>query len=198
MQKEWEELILMLDKYSALGERVMPNGARLIGHVPHVAPLAYLHTIYPPLNLEELCQVEKTIGRKIGNSLADFYKITNGVKLFSGELTIDGLRTDNSRSIESSLSQPFDIGTVNVDERPAFAEDDMIFIGGYKDDGSLLYMRYGGNDVFRCSQTSKAPLNHWTSIVDLLLSESKRFVDLFDESGKLFDEEKSTVPPVSP
>jgi plasmid stabilization system protein ParE len=47
-------------------------------------------------------------------------------------------RYNLDRSINSTLSQPFDISTANTFERPQDAENDMIFFGSYKQDGAKL------------------------------------------------------------
>ena len=116
----------------------MPNGTRLIGHVPQIAPLAYLHSVFQPLQPEQLVQVEAAIERRLNQSLIDLYIKANGVQIFSGSLNINGLICSLDRSINSTLSQPFDISTANSFERPQDAENDMIFFGSYKQDGAKL------------------------------------------------------------
>lgn len=45
-----DRVVTQIESYEPLGARVLDDGARLIGHVPHVAPEAWFHQIYAPIS----------------------------------------------------------------------------------------------------------------------------------------------------
>ena len=106
----------LMESYDYLGRRVLPDGTRLIGHVPHVAPEAYLHVIFPRLSTEQVAEIGNRTGIPVPVVLASFLERVNGLRLFS-KLFIDGLRRSYSRSGDDAW-QPFAMETPNVDERP--------------------------------------------------------------------------------
>ena len=81
-------------KYEHLGEEVVPEtGALLIGRAPHVAPQAWLHSIYPVLNNEEILQLEQIVGTELPGTYKFFLmNASNGLNLFVGKFVLYGLR----------------------------------------------------------------------------------------------------------
>lgn len=190
-----ELLIGDLEKqYSALGERKLSNGARLIGHVPHVAPEAYLHSFFPGLDPDEIRGLENEIERELPEALEAFYARCNGLDLFAGSLSIFGLRDPFLEGDAGEVGQPFSMVTPNVDERPADADDSFVFFGFYEWDGSLLYAAPSSPEVIRCSPESSEPLNTWPSLRAALTEEVKRLGKLFDRDGVKLDEDAPTAP----
>src|SRR5262245_35891125 len=125
----------LLEASSDLGVRVLDNGTRLIGHVPHVAPEAWLHIIFAPLSLTQVAQVEHEIATSLPEPFGDFLRRSNGLSLFSDSLSIHGLRSSYARSGDA-VWQPFSIVTPNVPERPRSAGPSLVFVGSYASDGS--------------------------------------------------------------
>lgn len=181
MIKVWNEFIKVLERAGPMGEKTLSNGTRLIGHVPQIAPLAYLHSVFPSLQSEDVAQIEAAVERRLNQSLVDLYLKANGVQIFSGSLNINGLRLSLDRSIESTLSQPFNISTANTFERPLDADEDMIFFGSYKQDGAKLYMHCEGSEVFKCGRCSAEITQQWSSFDSFLISEVNRFCALYEQ-----------------
>src|SRR5271154_5424507 len=90
----FEELV----RVSLRDIHALPNGVRLIGHVPHVGSEAFLHEIYPPLAECEIAELEESIGRHLPAALWSLYRVANGMHLFSGALSLSGLRRSFARS----------------------------------------------------------------------------------------------------
>ncbi len=88
--------------------------------------------------------------------------------------------------------QPFGLETCNIFERPRDASDKQFFIGGYGEDGSLLYLE--NDKCFRCSRNSIKPLNQWPTFEDMLLGEVVRLSLLFDKAGKRLVGCQTTLP----
>jgi hypothetical protein len=189
------QLIGGLEKqYSGLGVRELENGARLIGHVPHVAPEAYLHSVFPGLDPQGIKRLESDIEHKLPGSLKTFYAQHNGLDLFAGSLSIFGLRDPFMEGEAGEVGQPFSMATPNVDERPADADDNIVFLGFYDWDGSLLYATPTSPKIFRCSRESAEPLNTWPNLEAALTAEIKRLGELFDKDGAKRDEDAPTAP----
>ena len=60
-----EDIFKILKSYSSLGEETLKEGTILIGKAPHIAPMAWLHKIYPGLSTAEIGILEKELGAKI-------------------------------------------------------------------------------------------------------------------------------------
>lgn len=183
----------ILEKAKRLGIKTLPEGTELLGHVPHVGPDAWLHVLYACLSEADLEELEARTGRRLPEPYRRLLRETNGLSLFSGALYISGLRRSYERKGDGAW-QPFAIEDANVLERPADAKPDYVFIGGYKADGSRLYMSPDRADVFRCERDSAVPLNKWKSLPHFLLSEANRLATHFDESGRRLDVGTSTAP----
>jgi hypothetical protein len=189
----FDRVLEIMERATHLGVRLLENGTRLIGHVPHVAPEAWLHVVFPPLSARHVKQVEKDIGNTLPDSFASFLMRSNGLSLFSSRLSIDGLRWSYARSGDAAW-QPFDIITPNILERPRHSKNSFIFIGGYGSDGSLLYIDNSTFKVYRCSNRSAKPLNDWPNFETMLEEEAKRLSLLFDERGHRIDPTQQTTP----
>lgn len=194
METEFEYVMRVVRKAESLGSRALPNGVKLVGRVPHVAPEAHLHLVFPPLTAADIEIVEKGIGKPLPHPLAALLRKTNGLDLFSSSLSFYGLRHSYSRSGDYSW-QPFDIIMPNVHERPADLDSSLVLFGGYDWDGSLLATSNEYPEVFRCDRHNGKPLNEWPSLSTMILSEVDRLDALFDEKGRARDPDWPTTPP---
>lgn len=188
-----ESIINSMEAYSNLGVINLPSGGRLIGRQESKGPSAYIHSIFPGLNEDELKKMEYEAGRSIPKSLMEMYKEANGFKYFFDTLTVYGLRNGAGRSIEASR-QPYSIALPNVEERPSDAPTDAFFFGNYDWDGSLLYMKMDDPKVFFCTRESSSPLMHWSSLEEMIYLEATRIRKLYDDKGQEIDASMSTLP----
>jgi len=188
-----EGIYTMVEKSKSFGYKEVSNGAKLIGHVPHIASEAYFHLIFPPLSEREIDSLESQLEREIPIPLKIFYFVNNGISLFSGSLSIDGLRRNYVRQGDD-VWQPFNIVDLNIYDAPPDSEDHQLFFGGYENDGSILYLNTDTLKVYRSSRETVTPLNEWSSFEEMLSSETLRLSKLFDGKGRLIKGIKSTVP----
>lgn len=199
MKAEYRTIIAaVLEKAAKYGVRHAGTGAILYGHVLHRAPEAWFHEIYPPLDSNELSQLEESLATTIPPTYREFLTTySNGITLFSCNLSFDGLRRNYKRDTDSSR-QPFDIIRYNVDERPENSKDTYFYIGGYTDDGSLLFLDSSSDFVYRCDRDNASILyNRWNNFSEMLCSEVERISGLFDEFGKELNPDVPTTPPLS-
>lgn len=192
---EFNEIIEIVNKAKKMGYKdISKNGSMLYGHVPHVAPDAWFHILYAPLNKEEIIELEHKTKIDFPKTFIDFLEFSNGINLFSGEIVIYGLRKNYSRTGDD-IWQPFDLDVPNIDERPKDAKESYLFVGSYYDDGSKLFIDCTDEKVYRCDpDVSSKKYNVWGNFSEMLISEAKRLENFFDENGRLKDLNNSTTP----
>jgi len=182
-----------MEQAKAFGEDTSRDGARLFGHIPHVAPRAWLHIQYPPLQNPDIAEIERAIRRPVPSAYAQLLRITNGLTLFGGSLSLFGRRTDYSR--DPAVRQPFDLSIPNLKERPRAAKDHWFIFAFYDQDGSLAYLDGETPTVYRADRAMSNPtLNEWTNLGVFLSSETARLGALFDERGRPVVTGRPTTP----
>lgn len=192
MNKIYRDLIYRFQNQGI--EESQSTGAILIGKAPHIAPEAWLNTLYPPLSKNDVQALEKELGMEIPIDYKKFLlDVSNGLDILVGTFCLDGLRRNYKRSTDESR-QPFSIITANIRERPRNAADDYFFIGGYDWDGSYLYIDKRTSIVHYCDRDDATSLFQWETFEQMLISELKRIYSLFDERGRKIDEDLYTTP----
>lgn len=180
-----QELIRALELAARNGERTTALGARLYGHVPHVAPEAWFHCLYRGLSDDRISQLEVELGREVPAPFVAFLRYSNGINLFSGRLALYGARNNYERTGDNAW-QPFDLEAPNLIERPLGCPLSYFFIGGYGDDGSRLLIDSATMKVLRVPRRSFGPvLTAWSDFDDMLEREIRRLSGLFDTNGRL-------------
>jgi len=180
--------------FENLGKEVTQSGAVLIGHAPHIAPMAWLHSIYPVLTEEDIIELEAELNKPIPEAYKDFLKnYSNGLSVFVTTLSLDGLRKVTGRTDEASR-QPFALSTPNAYERPKNAKDSCFFIGAYSWDGSKLYIDSDTGKVYYCGRYDATPVKEWESFEAMLTSEISRVISLYDDKGIKINKSGHTTP----
>lgn len=193
----WNRILEMLFHWKPLGIKEVKNGARLIGHVPSVAPDAWLHCIYAPLKIQSIKEIENRLDISLPISLVILYSFTNGMNLFSDSISIWGARENYIRTGDA-VWQPYDLADFNLhNARPKDAKRSIIFIGGYNWDGSLLYFDAKAPSpevIYRCSRDSVKPLNRWVDVWTMLEEEIDRLSNLYGKDGLEVNPDTPTIP----
>jgi hypothetical protein len=181
-EQQWRALLQAVDAAARLGRQEPSPGTVLVGHIPHVAPLAYLHVLYRPLDRGELEELARSFSQPLPEEYLWLLGQTNGLNLFADSLAIFGV--ERSRSRDPSRHQPYDVVRMNEFERlPAL--DPHIFLVGAHGDGMAIYL-----DSRSGAATSRGPFEdptireEWPSLLDLLSDEFSRLSDSFDEQGR--------------
>lgn len=191
MNSIWES-IATLKEFNYLGEKILEDGTLLIAKAPHIAPLAWLHCVYAPLTESQISEIEQRIG-EMPKVYKEFLKTSNGLGVFNTTLSLYGLRGNYRRQIQD-VWQPFDIIIPNTLEKPANAKESVFIIGGYDWDGSYLYIDKRSGKVHLCDRDDAKSLYEWDDFEEMLSSEVRRLVTLFDKEGKELDSDRSTLP----
>lgn len=187
----FDAVLQIIERAKPFGYRELANGTRLYGHAPHVAPEAWLHQVYAPLEVSDMDSLVEIIGLPIPGDLRHFFRLANGVGLFSGSLSIYGKRTSYVRTGDAAW-QPFCIATANTLERPTHAKPTQLVVGSYRSDGSLLFLDLDNGAAFRTKSRSKKILNRWTDFWTMLKAEAQRLSGLFDATGRRCSEGPTT------
>ena len=182
-----------LKAFAYLGEQYLEDGTHLIGKAPHIAPLAWLHSIYPPLVDTDIRFLDNELKHPIPNSYREFLKITNGLNVFNTAISLYGLRKNYNRTI-NEVWQPFDIITPNIDEIPKNAVGEVLIIGSYDWDGSLLFTDCLTEKVYLCDREDITPKFRWDSLYQMLDTEINRLIGIHDREGKELFPDESTLP----
>jgi len=191
-----DNLVKLIERYKPLGIEYVPTtGATLIGRAPHIAPEAWLNTLYDPITISDIDKMENSMGRVIPVQYRNFLlNCSNGLNIVLTTLCLFGCRKMIGRSTTASR-QPFDLVSLNKykSERPQNATPELFFFGGYDWDGSQLYLT-GNGEVHFCSPDDCTSLKQWASLDDFLSSEIPRIYSLFDEKGVIINESTPTIP----
>ena len=191
----FDELLTLLKRWDPLGSRNTAGGVRLIGHVPHVGTMAYLHRVYNPLKENDILEIEQQIGRTLPRALRFFFKRANGADFFVNQLSLFGLRNNYDRALTDAIYCPLAIGTPNVRERIKDAPHNAIFFGFYAQDGSNIFALNDDPRVFVCPRYAITPLLfEWPNFETFLLTEVKRLAAPYDDTGRKCQPDEPTVP----
>ena len=108
MTINFKEIIKPLFQWKHGGERLLENGTKLICRVPHIAPEAWLHIIYPKIEITSLSEIEKELSIPLPDDFKEFLLTTNGINIFSDSLRIYGKRNSYVRKGDDAI-QPYDL-----------------------------------------------------------------------------------------
>jgi len=104
-----KKMLKMLARWSSDQSLNDNRKVRLICHQPHNGAYAYLHRLYAGLSREEIAEIEAIVGQPLPPRLLNFYRATNGVRLFEGQVSISGFvrdfGRDPAREIPISIEQ---------------------------------------------------------------------------------------------
>ena len=190
---KYHKILNRLKSFDYLGEKQLEDGTLLIAKALHIAPMAWLHRIYPPLTNEQIKMLEGQLKLEIPNSYKAFLRVTNGLSVFNC-FSLYGLRKNYSRTIDD-VWQPFDIITPNTVERPKNAKRSIFYIGGYSsEDGAWLYLNSEDDSVHLCERWKTKSLYKWESVDEMLESEISRLIALFNKNGEPLYPDKDILP----
>ena len=184
-------LIDFADRYSANGNITYNNGALGFGHAVFIAPLAYLHKIFPPLEGDVEQKVYDQVGVSPPTAYAEFLSQCNGANFFIATLGLNGVVGMVSRDPYAPTA--FRLETDNRYEAPKNLPSDAIIIGGYSKDGSYVYIQPDGT-VSYCKPRDATPLLQWDNLKTFLESELERLASIHDAEGRLLYDKSMKLP----
>lgn len=181
------------NKYSKIGCNDIEGRAELIGHIPAVAPHAYLFTLYNKLDSGMIAPIQIAMGRTIPTDLRQYLGICNGANYFVNQMAMMGRRESYARTGSESY-QPYCLVSANTDERPRLLPDEYIVIGYYQYDGSLLCLSAVSGAVVRYDAEALQLMNSWVGLWIMLSMELERLDSMYDEQGCIMFDGMDTTP----
>ena len=193
-RKEIEQFAEMVLAFGDGRNQRMPNGTLLIQHIPSIAPKAFVHSIFPPLSVDAVGNLNEILGSRLSNDYRELLMLMNGAILFSGALSLFGIKLRNTTGIEGAVQQPYDIVAANNHKIFWLKFPDCCIIGGYNWDSSRVVASSSKVEIVRCDNTEYRIQNRWTNLAAFLRSEYTRLSEHFDPLGVQIDDSRPTVP----
>jgi hypothetical protein len=192
------DLIGQLKKFQDMSDRETSD-AFFLTHVPTVGSAAFLNIVYKAAPT----QLRLEIGRelRLPPAMVEFYSAWNGARLFVGALSIYGCvpegqlldRTDPTKLL------PFNIREVNHEFQRQLRERELVCIGSYSYDRSIVCMDRRSQAVICHVGKDFGRVRHqWTSLDQWLTDELARLSLLFDERGNRLVEKDRLLPGLEP
>jgi hypothetical protein len=178
----FDVLLKMLEGWALkCGERILSNGTKLICPTPHIATEAWLHGMFPPLEIEKIDELENQGGFKLPDDFREFLKRANGTFLFSYTISIWGVRANYSRTGDDAW-QPFDLLDHNGKwERPEGSPDSIIYFGSNAHGNNWCFFEFHENS-YRIGETSREkflPIAYWPDFWKWLIENVNELSEAF-------------------
>ncbi|NBZ87288.1 SMI1/KNR4 family protein [Stagnihabitans tardus] len=175
--------LILREAYDHLGFREGPDGAFLTGHVPHVAPFAYLCTRYPGLDDQGLQAAEEEAGRYLPEPYRALLAHMDGANILG--ITLQGaIGPLVGRSLHG-IGQPISLRYSNVVERPAYIPAGSLGIGAingpWYSQGHLYLASTGEVELYH-SRLDRVGAR-WASLAIFLAEEIPRRMAFHDDRG---------------
>lgn len=168
----------------------------LLCHTPFVAPLAYLHRIYPALSPKELAILDGELGRNVPKNYGDFLcSVGNGASLFG--MSLYGFVGQLRRDPTDPLGQPISLRFGNAIERPNGLDEDTFAIGGmvgWSSKGTLV-MEPTGEVLLVHHRDGRDVAARWSDLDAMLEEEIARRSPLYDRAGRSLASATETMHP---
>lgn len=181
-----EQLVTTIrDRWDRLGFFEGSNGAFATGHMPAIAPRAYLCRFYAGLSEPALSEAENESERHLPEPYREFLKSYNGAEIM-GVALFGSTGGQNHRDISDVIGQPISIRYQNVyyTRRP-YIPQGHFGIGGMNGKAysqGQLYLTSTG-EVELINRDHNLVAARWPSFVEFLKQETQRQMSRYDESG---------------
>jgi hypothetical protein len=198
----WNAFIDALRPWQAGGWIEPEGGGLAVCHRPQVAPMAYLHLVYPPLSEAAIDAADEHYSRPIPAAYRAFLGCANGCRLFEGfDLGGSLLQNDGAEHIDRSLANvlghPISLSYGNSVERPSGLSETVLIIGGMTgwNARGALAMTQAGDVALVHPDDGHDVAVRWPSLEAMLLSEIERRGAMFDAAGVRLASPQELMPP---
>lgn len=183
----FNDVLFVVERWASRGERILANGARLICPTPQVAPKAYLHVLYAPLSSESIRELDAEFEMRFPKSFQELLRRSNGLDLFSGFLSIWGVRKSWARTGDEGW-QPYDIVYHNrgLGAPQPNGSQPVVNFGSSADGENWCFFEQLENG-YRVGETPRhefAPIRYWPNFETWIREQLAELEVLFDEEGK--------------
>jgi hypothetical protein len=179
--------IQVTEEWGHLGTMVTPSGTRLVGHVPQVAPAAWLFSFYAGCADAQLDAWEERMRTSIPPPWREVLRNLNGLTMLVRIIHLCGVLSPRglvSRDWHDPSPMSLDYAVDEPPRGPVMSSTDFLVgseVGREYDRGSVYCLRGGAMlRVSRDGQTEKA---RWPSISSMLEAEYRAFSEMHDSDG---------------
>ena len=167
-----ERVMQPLEAWSNAGDVTNEAGTRLIGHMPEIAPKAFMHLVYAPLSESELLDLTARLGTPLPAQLKQFLCNANGLSIFLDDMRVFGYVPVPAKRRVTIHVHHFstDLVLVNVSARVRGLDEGAIAVGRYRIDGSYVSINEDGT-ANRFDPRGGAPSRTWPDFDTWLVSE---------------------------
>ncbi|MDZ4393309.1 SMI1/KNR4 family protein [Cypionkella sp.] len=195
MTKSVAETIVHLEqiirqKYDPMGFIDAQHGAYKTGHVPHVAPLAYLCIRYAGLDDVEIDKAESECDRYIPEPYRELLRHMNGARMLGVSL-LGGIGGSVDRSA-IGIGQPISLRYQNAIGRPDYIPNGHLGIGAINgpwfSQGHLYLTSTGEVELYNARFNMIGA--RWPSLAVFLEDELSRRFSIYDDEGRILENAK--------
>lgn len=182
---EWlPALVGEVEEWSHLGNRRFDTGGRVVGHLPDKGDLAWLHRLYPPLDLADVVETERALDRQIPEPFRAFLQVMNGGRFFLHLFSINGHVARLSRK-PSALGQPISLQYGNVVGRAKNLPEGAFCVGSLAGQKIVCYYYMMPDGSVRLTRSHDGSLvaAEWGGFGTMLLAEIRRLGAFHDDLG---------------
>jgi hypothetical protein len=174
---ERDALVQLLRSNAPADETTTAGGTLLLSNVSVETPMAYLHSIYPPLDRDAVQALQDELSVVIPEPYRRFLRTANGLDLFLSTVSLFGLRGAVARDM-TEFDWPFSLVTPNVHERPRNLEEGALVIGSYSYDDSPIVLHHAHSSVVCTTPDGDQLRATWPDLDTFLKQEISRLADL--------------------
>lgn len=169
-----KRVLSQLELWSDSDDATNDMGTRLIGHAPDIAPKAYVHVVYAPLDESELQELCARLERPVPTQFKEFLTCANGLLIFLDEIRVMGYVPLKRRGDTSIHNYPPSLMVPNVSARLKGLSDGAVAIGFYQIDGSYVAIEKSGLVVRFDAKGDAGAIQKWPDFDTWLISEISR------------------------
>jgi len=178
------EILSILESWAYLGESVNSSGSRLIGHLPLIAPRAYINIIFPPLSQRNILTLEQTLMSPLPKQYKEFLAFANGLNVYSDALRVFGFVPLKKESGSDVFTYPANLVIHNDKSSIKGLQSNEMIVAWYKADGSYVKINENGRAVRFDALSSGRIICEWQDFDVWLTSEIARLNSDYEE-GKI-------------
>lgn len=150
MKLTMDEMLLKLE--AKWGEFAKNGHALCNKPMPFVSAKAYLNVLYEP-QMESIQKAYQSLGATVLPGLLEFYKQSNGCRLFFSSLNIFGIQC-----FDDEIYEPFDIELENRNIQETFRNNDYIFFASLGGDYAFAYKKDECSQIYAIQKGKKKVL----------------------------------------
>jgi hypothetical protein len=168
-----KQVMRLVQRSSNSGDMTNETGTRLIGHLPHLAPKAYLHIVYSALDETELVDLAVRLGKAVPSQFGQFLTNANGLSVFLDRIRVFGYvpLPPKRRASTHVHNYSTDVVLPNVSARVRGLRPNAIAVAGYRLDGSYVSIEQDGTAIRFDPKSHGDAIETWPDFDTWLISE---------------------------